>query len=140
MNSLNRLQPFALLVLRVVLGAIMIAHGYKKVFGGFHTHHEIVVSLGIPGWMAYLSTGTEFFGGIGIVLGVFTRFFSLAFLIEMGVAIWRVHFKNGLTGQGGYEFPLALVAIAFALICYGGGPFGFNFGRGGGGWAGKGSK
>lgn len=133
MNSLNRLQPFALLGLRLVLGAIMIAHGYKKVFGGFHGHQQFVSSLGIPAWMAYLSTGTEFFGGIGIVLGVFPRFFSLAFVIEMAVAIWKVHFKNGLTGQGGYEFPLALVTIAFALMCFGGGPFGFNFGKGWGG-------
>ncbi len=134
MNFLNRLQPFAILVLRLVLGAIMIAHGYKKVFGGFHGHQQFVGSLGIPAWMAYLSTATEFFGGIGIVLGVFTRFFALAFIIEMAVAIAKVHWKNGLTGQGGYEFPFALVAIAFTLMCYGGGPFGFNFGRGGGGW------
>jgi putative oxidoreductase len=130
LNSLNRLQPFALLVLRLVLGAIMIAHGYKKVFGGFHGHQQFVGSLGIPGWMAYLSTATEFFGGIAIVLGLFTRFVALAFLIEMAVVIVKVHWKNGLTGQGGYEFPLALAAIAFALMCYDGGPFGFNFGRG----------
>ncbi|MGO8985763.1 MAG: DoxX family protein [Terriglobales bacterium] len=133
MDFLNRLQPLALLILRFVLGAIMIAHGYKKVFGGFHHHMDMVGSLGLPHWMAYLSTGTEFLGGIAIVLGLFTRFFSLAFAIEMGVAIWKVHFKNGLMGQGGYEFPLALVAIAFALLCFGGGPWGFNFGRGSGG-------
>jgi putative oxidoreductase len=132
---LNRLQPFALLVLRIVLGAIMIAHGYHKVFGGFHHHMEMVGSLGIPSWMAYLSAGVEFFGGIAIVLGVFTRFFSLALVIEMGVAIWKVHFKNGLMGPTGYEFPLSLAAIALALICFGGGPWGFNFGRGSsGGW------
>jgi len=131
LNFLNRLQPFALLVLRLVLGTIMIAHGYPKVFGGFHHHMEFVGSLGLPRWMAYLSTGTEFFGGIGIVLGVFTRYCSLAFLIEMGVVIWKVHFKNGMTGNGGYEFPLAMAAIGFALLCFGGGPWGFNFGKGG---------
>ena len=131
MNFLNRLQPFALLVPRLVLGAIMIAHGYPKVFGGFHHHMEFVGSLGLPRWMAYLSTGTEFLGGIGIVLGLFTRYCSLAFLIEMGVVIWKVHFKNGMTGPGGYEFPLAAAAIAFALLCFGGGPWGFNFGKGG---------
>lgn len=135
MDFFNRLQPFALLVLRVVLGAIMIAHGYHKVFGGFHHHMEFVGSLGIPSWMAYLSAGTEFFGGIAIVLGLFARFFSLAFVIEMGVVIWKVHFKNGLTGQGGYEFPLALAAIALALACFGGGPWGFNFGKRSGGWS-----
>ncbi|MGA7293527.1 MAG: DoxX family protein [Terriglobales bacterium] len=133
MNSLNRLQPLALLVMRFVLGAIMIAHGYHKVFGGFHHHMDMVGSLGLPRWMAYLSTGTEFFGGIAIVLGLFTRFFSLAFFIEMTVAIWKVHFKNGLTGPMGYEFPMALMAIAFGLICFGGGPWGLTFsGRSGG--------
>jgi len=127
-DFLNRLQPLALLVMRLVLGAIMIAHGYHKVWGGFHHHMEFVGSLGLPSWMAYLSAGTEFFGGIGIVLGLFTRFFSLAFVIEMGVAIWKVHFKNGLTGNGGFEFPLALATIAFALACFGGGPWGVTFG------------
>jgi len=131
LDSLNRLQPFALLVIRLVLGAIMIAHGYPKVWGGFHHHMEFVGSLGLPRWMAYLSAGTEFFGGIGIVLGLFTRFFSLAFVIEMGVAIWKVHFKNGLMGNGGFEFPLAVAAIGFVLMCFGGGPWGFNFGKGG---------
>jgi putative oxidoreductase len=127
MDSLNRLQPFALLALRLVLGAIMIAHGYHKVWGGFHHHMEMVGSLGIPRWMAYLSAGTEFFGGIGIVLGLFTRFFSLAFFIEMCVAIWKVHFKNGLMGPGGFEFPMALAAIAFTLMCFDGGPWAATF-------------
>ena len=131
MNYFNRLQPLALLVMRLVLGAIMIAHGYPKVFGGFHHHMEFVGTLGLPRWLAYLSTGTEFIGGIGIVLGLFTRYCSLAFLIEMSVVIWKVHFKNGMTGPGGFEFPLALAAIAFALLCFGGGPWGFNFGKGG---------
>ena len=134
MDFLNRLQPLALLLMRLVLGAIMIAHGYHKVFGGFYHHMDMVGSLGLPRWLAYLSTGTELFGGIAIVLGLFTRFFSLAFVIEMGVAIWKVHFKHGLTDNGGYEFPLALATMAFGLLCFGGGPWGFNFGgRGSGG-------
>jgi putative oxidoreductase len=129
MDFFKRLQPFALLVMRLALGAIMIAHGYKKVFGGFHGHQQMVAGLGIPAWMAYLSTATEFFGGIAIVLGLFTQFFSLAFFIEMLVAIWKVHWKHGLTAQGGYEFPLALVAIAFALMCFGAGPYALTFSR-----------
>jgi putative oxidoreductase len=132
-DSLNRLQPLALLVLRLVLGAIMIAHGYHKVWGGFHHHMDFVGSLGLPKWLAYLSAGTEFFGGIAIILGLFTRFFSLAFMIEMGVAIWKVHFKNGLTGNGGFEFPLALAAMAFTLLCFDGGPWGITFGGRSGG-------
>ncbi|MGA7631841.1 MAG: DoxX family protein, partial [Terriglobales bacterium] len=69
----------------------------------------------------------EFFGGIAIVLGLFTRFFSLAFLIEMCVAIWKVHFKNGLTGPGGVEFPMAIATIALALVCFDGGPWALTF-------------
>jgi putative oxidoreductase len=132
LDFLNRMQPFALLVMRLVLGAIMIAHGYHKVWGGFHHHMDFVGSLGLPKWLAYLSAGTEFFGGIAIVLGLFTRFFAAAFLIEMAVAIWKVHFKNGLMGNGGYEFPLALATIAFGLMCFGGGPGGATFGKSGG--------
>ncbi len=134
LNFFNRLQPFAQLVMRLVLGVIMIAHGYHKVWGGFHHHMEFVASLGLPPWLAYFSTGAEFLGGIAIVLGVFTRFFSAAIVIEMAVAIWKVHFKNGLLGHGptapGYEFPLAVATIALALLCFGGGPWGLNFGGG----------
>ena len=133
LDFFNRLQPFAQLVMRVALGAILIAHGYHKVWGGFHHHMEMVGSLGLPRWLAYLSAGTEFFGGIGLVLGLFTRFFSLAVVIEMGVAIWKVHFKNGLMGPSGYEFPLAVGTIAFALLCFGGGPWGLRFGGATGG-------
>lgn len=113
--------------MRLALGAIMIAHGYQKVFGGFHHHMEFVGHLGLPRWMAYLSAGTEFFGGIAIVLGLFTRFFSAAFLIEMCIAIWKVHFKNGLTGPGGVEFPMAIATIALALVCFDGGPWAATF-------------
>jgi putative oxidoreductase len=116
-----------------VLGTILIAHGYSKVFGGLSGHAQFVGSLGLPSWMAYLSAGTEFFGGIAIIVGLFTRFFSLAVLIEMLVAISKVHWKHGLKGDDGYEFPLALAAIAFALIFFGGGPIALDTIRSGGG-------
>ena len=122
MRYLDRLQPLALLVLRLVLGAIMIAHGYSKVFGGLHHHVEMVGHLGLPGWMAYLSAGAEFFGGILVLLGLLTPLAALAIAINMSVAIALVHWKHGLTGAGGYEFPLSLAAIAFALIFFGAGP------------------
>ena len=133
MRYLDRLQPLALLVLRLVLGAIMIAHGYPKVFGGLHRHVGFVSSLGLPGWLAYASAFAEFFGGILVIVGLVTRCASIAIVIDLLVAIWKVHWKHGLTGQGGYEFPLALAAIAFALIFFGGGPIAIDSIRGGGG-------
>jgi len=120
---LDRLQPLAPLALRLVLGAVMIGHGYGKVFhGGLAQHVHRVASLGLPGWLAYLSAFTEFFGGILVIIGVLTRFVSLLILIDMAVAIWKVHWKNGMFGKGGYEFPLTLATIAFALIFFGAGP------------------
>ena len=126
MRYLDRLQPIALLVLRVVLGVVMIVHGYGKVFGGISHHVESVSRLGLPGWLAYPSAAAEFLGGILVIVGLFTRVAALAILIDMVVAIWKVHWKNGLTAPHGYEFPLALTAIAFALIFFGAGPIAFD--------------
>ena len=129
MKFLDRLQPFALLALRVVLGVILVAHGYSKVFGGFSKHAQTVSGLGFPHWLAYFSTATEFVGGILLIAGLLTRFVSIAVVIEMLVAIFKVHLKNGLIGQNrsGYEFPLCLAVMAFSLIIFGGGPFGLDW-------------
>jgi hypothetical protein len=54
---------------------------------------------------------------------------ALAFVIEMGVAIWKVHFKNGLMGNGGYEFPLAVAAIAFGAALFWRGAVGSDVGQ-----------
>lgn len=132
MRYLDRLQPVALLVLRIALGAIMIGHGYHKVFGGLPQHWHMVQSLGLPGFLAVPSACAEFFGGILVLLGLFTRCAALAILIDMAVAIWKVHWRNGLLAQHGYEFPLALAAIAFALTCFGPGPVALEIIRKGG--------
>ena len=121
MRFLDRLQPLALLVMRLALGAIMLVHGYHKVFGGLHHHVEMVTHLGLPAWSAYLSAFTEFLGSLLILLGLFTRIAALGICIDLSVAIVKVHLHNGMTGPGGYEFPLALATLAFALIFFGGG-------------------
>jgi|SRR4051812_16535086 putative oxidoreductase len=122
LRFLDRLQPLALVVLRIVLGIIMIGHGYPKVFGGLSEHVQHVSNLGLPGWLAYCSAAAEFFGGILLLSGLFTRVAALAIFINMMVAVLKVHWKNGLLGNGGYQFPLTLAAIAFALIFFGAGP------------------
>jgi putative oxidoreductase len=137
LGYLDRLQPLALLVLRLVLGIIMIAHGFGKVFGGLSHHVHMVSNLGLPGWLAYFSAAAEFFGGILIIVGLLTRFAALAIMIDMIVAIWKVHWKNGLMRDHGYEFPLSVAAIAFALIFFGSGPIAFDTLRRGGRLSGK---
>jgi putative oxidoreductase len=132
---LNRLQPLALLVMRLVLGAVMVGHGYHKVFGGLRHHAQFVASLGLPAWTGYVSAFTEFFGGLILLVGLFTSVAAFAICIDMSVAIAKVHWHNGLMGDHGYEFPLALAALAFALTFLGGGPIALDHVRapGGGG-------
>lgn len=125
MHYLERLQPLALLVMRLALGAIMTAHSYHKVFGGLHHHAQFVHGLGLPAWLGYVSSFAEFFGGVLILAGLLTRVAAFAVLIDLVVAVWKVHWHNGLLGspdRPGMEFPMALAALAFALIFFGAGP------------------
>jgi len=131
LRFLDRIQPLGLLALRLVVGIVMIGHGYGKVFhGGLTQHVQRVSALGLPGWLAYPSAFTEFFGGMLLIAGLFTRFVSVAVMIDMLVAISKVHWKNGMFGKGGYEFPLTVATIAFALIFLGGGPIALDAIRG----------
>ncbi|HET7747772.1 MAG TPA: DoxX family protein [Terriglobales bacterium] len=131
---MDKLQPLGLLAMRIALGAVMIVHGYPKVTG-IHNVEKFFGSIGLPWWSAYLSAGAEFFGGILIIIGLLTRFFGLAQLIDMIVAIAKVHWKHGLVGEGNYQLPLTLAALSLALIFFGGGPIALDaiIGRGRGG-------
>ncbi len=127
MDSLNRVQPFALAVLRIVFGVIMLMHGKAKVFGGMEAHKHLVAMIGMPPWMGYISAWLEFAGGILLIVGLLTRLIGLGFTIEMLVAIFRVHLKHGLIGPGGYELPLLVCLIAFTLIFFGAGPISLDW-------------
>jgi putative oxidoreductase len=141
LRYLDRMQPLALVALRLTLGIIFIAHGSHKVFGHLQEAASTVGGLGLPAWLGYVSAFTEFVGGILVILGALTRFVAFALLINMSVAIAKVHWKHGLMGNGGFEFPLALWTIAFALIFFGAGPISIDAIRGGGrSWSGSKSK
>jgi putative oxidoreductase len=120
LRFLDRLQPLGLLILRVVLGAVMIAHGSRIVFGGMAAHTKLVTGVGLPAFLSYVSAGAEFIGGMLLVAGLLTRIAAIAVCINMMVAVLKVHLHQGLVG--GYEFPLALSAMAFTSMCFGPGP------------------
>ena len=127
MKFLNVLQPLGLLVLRVALGIIFFSHGYPKLihFGagmqGFFIQH------GLPGYFVYISAVLEVFGGVLLVLGVFTRGAALLLAIEMGIAIWKVHSANGYLAVHDYEFPLSLLAGCLALTTVGAGMLSIDY-------------
>ena len=128
MKFLDRLQPLALLVLRLALGTIMIAHGWQKIADHMQMITAMMGRLGLPAFMAYLAVAAEFGGGILVLVGFLTRLAALAILVDMLVAILKVHLPHGLfSSKGGFEFPMACAAIAFALIFTGAGPIAIDW-------------
>ncbi len=117
-----RFRPAVPMILRAALGVIFIAHGYHKISHGMPEFIPVVARIGFPmptafAWAAALS---EFLGGICVLVGLFTRYAALAIAIVMAVAITKVKLSAGLVD--GYEFPLALLAIATAVVLLGAGP------------------
>ncbi|WP_448249465.1 DoxX family protein [Thalassotalea agariperforans] len=122
-------QSYATLPLRVIAGIIFSAHGAQKLFAWFGGYGldgtgQWMESIGLaPGFlMALLAGSAEFIGGLLLIIGLLTRPASLVLAITMLVAIFSVHFANGLfMSNNGYEFALALFAISVALMIQGGG-------------------
>lgn len=117
------------LLLRGPVGIIFIAHGAQKLFGWFGGHGlqgtgQWMESIGIaPGvLMAAMAGGAEFFGGIALIIGLLTRPAAAALALAMLVAIFGVHFEQGLfVANNGYEFALTLFAAAASLMVTGAG-------------------
>lgn len=120
---LERFQPFGVLVARIVLGSILLVHGWHKIFprGSLYNFTHMVGHLGIPAWLGYVAAFTEFFGGALLILGLLVPIAALGAAIDMAVAILRVHLHHGLTGPQGFEFPLSLFALALLILFNGSG-------------------
>lgn len=128
MQSLEKLKPVALLLLRFALGIIFISHGYPKLFTHTPQAIQFFRQMGFPGYFAYLAGVIEFFGGLLLVLGLFTRIAGLLIAAEMAVAIWRVHLPMGpVTAVKNYEFPLVLATAALVLAGVGAGLFSLDY-------------
>ena len=120
---------FGALALRVPVGVIFMAHGAQKLFGWFGGYGlegtgQWMASIGLgPGMlMAFLAGSAEFFGGLFILLGLLTRPAAAVLAVTMLVAIFSVHFENGLfMSNNGYEFGLALLAASVSLAFSGAG-------------------
>ncbi len=119
-RTLNNFQPFASLLLRLTLGAALAFHGYQKVVphGALVHFEQYVHSLGMPAWMGMVSAFTELCGGILLILGLLTRFAAFMVAGNMMVAVVKVTLPHGYAAA---EYPLALLAIAIALVFYGAG-------------------
>lgn len=116
----------ALLIVRIILGTIFIAHGSQKLFGAFGGPglSGIVDMLGPAGYLVAIG---EFFGGIGILLGVLARLSATAILFIMAGAIVLVHGQHGLfLSNNGFEYVLALIGLSLVVLLLGPGCYAFG--------------
>jgi putative oxidoreductase len=112
----------ALLITRIAVGGLLIAHGSQKLFGwfggrGFNASINMLQSKGFkPAQLwALLGAGGEFGGGVLVVLGFLTPLGTVAIIAAMMMAITKFHRGDKLIGPGGYEYPLLLLLISLAI-------------------------
>ncbi len=122
-----------LLVLRVSLGIVFIAHGYLKVFTFglkhamevFEAHTVWHINM-IPGWVALPSAAIEWVGGILLILGVKTRLIT-PFLAAVAFGAGAVHFENGWNytskPDGGWEYGIFLCLCCIVVFLVGPGKY-----------------
>ena len=126
-------NDWTLTILRLAAGIMIFAHGLQKTFGwfggvGFSAQMAGFEASHIPAVFAFLAIMAEFLGGIGLILGALTRIAAFGLAANMIVAVYMVHWRNGLfmnwSGQQkgeGFEFHILAVAMAVVLMARGGG-------------------
>ena len=113
---------WALLIARVIVGVIFMAHGAQKLFGAFGGPGLSAI-VEMMGPLGYLVAVGEFFGGLGLILGFLSRFSAAANIVTMIGAIMMVHAKNGFFAPGGFEYNLALIGLLATILIAGPGRF-----------------
>ncbi|NEQ51145.1 MAG: DoxX family protein [Leptolyngbya sp. SIO3F4] len=107
--------PYAITLLRVSLGILFLAHGLLKItIFTLPGTAQFFMSVGLPGFMAYVVTPIEIIGGLLLILGLYPRWVALGLFPILLVATFKVHGGSGwlFTNEGGgWEFP-AFFAIA----------------------------
>ena len=121
-------------VLRIVLGAVMLPHGAQKVLGVFGgaglkpTLDMFQNAFHVPVYLAAAAILAESLGALALIAGFCTRLAALAIAVDMAVAVYLVHWKNGFfmnwmgnrPGEG-FEYHLLAIAIGLALVIKGAG-------------------
>ncbi|MEB2845640.1 DoxX family membrane protein [Rhizobiales bacterium RZME27] len=123
----TRTAPYAALILRLSLGILFLAHAGLKIFvftpagtAGFFS------SLGLPGWLAYVTIAWELVGAVALILGVLPRLAAIAMIPVLLGAIFTVHGPAGFfftNPNGGWEFLGLWIVGLLALALIGDGPY-----------------
>ena len=122
-------ERLAVLILRLFLGFAFMMHGSQKLLGAFGGGGVAGVAgmlskLGLePSQiLAWVLSITEFVGGVCVFLGFLTRFWAAGLVIDMAVAVFKVHRANGFfASKNGFELPLAFGVMALVILLTGSG-------------------
>lgn len=127
MTAMDRpaVRDGALLIVRLIIGAIFVAHGWEKIFiTGIDKTVGYFVGWGIPQaeLTVWLVAVVEMVAGALLILGLLAPIAAGVLIIEMAGAAWFVHMENGLfIGDGGLELVLALIAGLVVIVAFGAG-------------------
>lgn len=132
MASSSRTTPndIGILVLRIVVGVVMMYYGSQKLLGvfggaGFQgTLEGFQRGLGIPPFLGAAAIVAEFFGGLGLVVGLLTRVAAFGVAVTMGVAastkVASLNLYDRATVSD-FAFPLVLGTVCLAVLVQGAG-------------------
>lgn len=124
----DRLTDSAVMLLRISLGVMYLAHSIVlKLFTfGLAGTAGYFESIGLPGWLAYVTFAAEVVGGVLLVLGIYVRWAAVTLIPALlGAIIWA-HGGNGWVfnaPDGGWEYPLYLIVLSVAQFLLGDGPY-----------------
>jgi putative oxidoreductase len=137
-------QDLGLLILRVGLGVLLVAHGLQKLFGwgGGQGLAGFKSSLSDAGYqhadiLTYVGVGGQIVAGVLLVLGLFTPLAAagaLAYLINgvLASVSAQTEARFSLFLPSGHEYQIMLIVVAAAIVLAGPGQYGLDAGRG---WA-----
>lgn len=137
----NTRSDLGLTVERLILGSVFFAHGAQKVLGlfggpGLTNIVAFFEQMGLPTFVAWGVPFVEFLGGIGLILGLYTRIWAIGIGAIMIGAIPLAHtqygfFMNWFNTQAGegFEYHLLALALSFSLALHGGGSFSMDHSR-----------
>jgi putative oxidoreductase len=128
-QRLEGLERLAVLILRLFLGFAFMMHGSQKLLGAFGGSGiagvtGMLAKMGIEpaNILAWVLSITEFVGGVCVFLGFLTRFWAAGLVIDMAVAVAKVHLPNGFfAAKNGFELPLAFGVMALVIALTGAG-------------------
>ncbi|WP_205800230.1 DoxX family protein [Microvirga terricola] len=118
---------YATLLLRLSLGLMYLSHSIVLKWMTFTLAGtaQYFQSIGLPGWLAYVTVFAEAIGGVLLILGVQSRWVALA-LVPILIGALKVHSGNGwvfTSTGGGWEYPLYLIILSVAQALLGDGAY-----------------